>query len=195
MPMNPTTGRKNIWKRRILYILLAILGIALFNAVFGLVVTYRANGVTGHPWCSPTAGDAKWNGTLVATLTASPSDIDWHGEEITINEVWVERPWQRVYTVVLIPGLVHIPINRELPGYTVGFNLKRGHQVFEALHGKAQRPPFFVQEGRGAGFTEDGPANLFYDHLPEYDYAPIKVQLRQGWDSGDVKEIILAPQR
>jgi hypothetical protein len=122
-------------------------------------------------------------------LTASPSEIDWHGEHITINEAWAEHQSRRLYTVVLIPGFLHIPINRQLPGYCIGINLKQGYECFHGPHA-----PFFVRENSGAGFGEVWPAGYFFDTMPAYDNAPIKVRLIEAWHSGDTEDIILTPQ-
>ena len=129
--MNTHSARRSWWKQCLLACVTLVLSVyVLFNCLLGFIVTLGENGRTGQRWSSRTAGEAKLNGTFVTTLDADPPDIDWHGQQITINEAWVEHQSQRVYTVVLVPGLLDIPINRQLPGYCIGMNLKQGRDCF-----------------------------------------------------------------
>ena len=150
-----------------------LLAYGLLCIILGFIVTAAENAHTGQRWSSHTAGEAKWNGTFVAALNADPSETDWHGRTITINEAWVEHQSQRVYTVVLVPGVVDIPINRQLPGYCIGMNLKQGQDCFIGSGHNA----FFVRDDKREGFGEAWPSGLFWESLPDYDLTPINIKL------------------
>ena len=131
----PTNGSR---KRIGVFFLTIFASIVLFNGILGLLITIWLNDSPDQQ-SSATVAEAKWNGTFVTSLNASPSAFCWHGEEITIEEAWIEHQSQRLYTIVLVPGLLHIPVNKHIAGYHIGMNLKRGREVF-----RASDTPFFV---------------------------------------------------
>ena len=158
-------------RRRWLIALAVILGIpVVIDGILGLVVTAGVNNRTDKH-CSYSIAEARWNGTLVTRLRPVPQEVEWRGQRVVIQDAWVEHKSERFYTIVIIPGFLHIPINTHTSGYYIGVQPKEGWDVFSTY-------PYALLYRQGArrSFGEIGTIVLS-DDIDHYDGSSIKVVL------------------
>jgi hypothetical protein len=163
-------------RRRWLIALAVILGIpVVIDGILGLVVTAVVNNrMDKH--CSHSIAEARWNGTLVTRLRPVPQEVEWRGQRVVIQDAWVEHRSERFYTIVIIPGFLHIPINTHTSGYYIGVQLKEGWDVFHT-------DPYALlfREGETHSFWEIGEVVLS-EETDYYNGSPIKVHLTDNSD-------------
>jgi hypothetical protein len=181
------------WIRRRYWAVLLAFGavIALLvalDALLGLGLTAAANDpIFRHP--SWAIRQAAQRGRLVTRLTPAPATLDWHGQPVTVEEAWVEHRTRRVYTV-FIPGLLHRPIERNVPGYYLVLSVREGQQVL-----RAPDSPSFYRPGSDGSLMHvlrRGQV-LAYDEVEDASAPEFRVLLKAS--ENDAKEIVLTPAR
>ena len=86
-----------------------------------------------------------------------------------------------------MPGLLHIPITRHIPGYYIGVKLSEGWDAFWTY---PYPDTLLMREGKGHGFLTVGRIVLSED-LEDYDGSPIRVLLTDKLKAGTGITIVL----
>jgi hypothetical protein len=135
--------------RRLVLLILAYLGCAVVALAVLTAVKAVLNSFPGLRDVSPcpSSQEARRRGTWVRDVEVTPRRVVWRGQEIEVEDAWVEE--------VAYPdhALVWFPCYRKVGEKALCLRLARGHELF-----RAGKPiPTFSLEGRRSGFAIDFP--------------------------------------
>jgi hypothetical protein len=111
--------------------------------------------------------------------------VDWHGKKVVIQDAWVEHKANRIFTIVIVPGLLHFPLNSHTPGYYIGVTIKEGWDVLWGYPDGA----LLYRKGEGHSFMVVGRIVLS-EEIADYDGTPIEVLLTNKPTEGKGIDIV-----
>jgi hypothetical protein len=117
----------------------------------------------------------------VYSASFRPSIINFHGQDITIREAWVEKRSKIRHL------LVWFPYREQLDGYVFCFSLNDGKEVFE----NAESSPFWVMDDLNQSFIQTkSPSGrpVFYQYL-EVLSSDFTMSLMASWKDQRPKNI------
>jgi hypothetical protein len=186
-----TPRKRRRWRLVLVLLGAGIAALVVLDLLLGLGLTCEANDpLFRHP--SSTLDQSLRKSRLVTKLTPSPATVDWHGQQVTIAEAWVEHKTRRLYTFY-VPGILFRPIEKTVPGYYLVVTVRQGSNVFVS----ADDNVMFYRPGSTLSLTHmlgRGEVLAYDDELEDTDAATFHVVLTDS-PKGAGKEVVLTPTR
>lgn len=170
---------KKKWKTIIVLTLLYV----IMNIFWGRLSTgLTVKGSTTSP--SYSIKQSKDKGCFLSELAFSPNEVDWNGNKIEFNEVWLEKRTQLDYRISLIPLFLEIPIYKQQSGFNICFNLSSSYETLD------NDLVFFVLEDKGSSFAQRGTV-IFWEKIDSLDWDSLACKITNNWKFNGAKEIII----
>lgn len=155
------------------YALVAIVGLVIVDVVLSIVVTMLEGDTPDRP--AYTIAGSKARGAFVEAVAIEPRSFDWRGQQIAINEVWLEQQTELVCVIEIIPFLCEYRHYRKVAGYNLCLNLAEGWEVMWTSPSS-----FFVVPGKGSSFSQIGRV-VISERLKTLTECPTTVLLTDNW--------------